>query len=211
MEIHRLNETVPHDRDTFNRLYKKIKTLKNSLVYQVDARRFGVTSDIIASYFDDKFLFVFNKYYQKVSEDVLLGHLINSLKTFKLRLLRVGYQPKYEELYNNSIRLDDLPNLFNKGEDENRELFLDLLFSFIERNISEEAYELFLLDLYPPLYIKKRLKPNQTKIPNSILSEFLGLPLTQENLSKLRSWRTEIEKVLVLAKAHFNTLPNPVY
>ena len=84
MEIHRL---VPmktgYDELLFNKLYKETEALRNLLTYQIDHRRYGVTQDIIKSWFDDKFIFVFNKYYGDIEEGQLKGRIINALRTFK--------------------------------------------------------------------------------------------------------------------------------
>ena len=97
MELHRLKPMEEgYPVELFNKLYKETKYLRKSLTRQIDARRFGVSPDIVESWFDDKFIFVFNKHFKDKNEDVLKGFLINSLRTFKLRILRKAYQKEGE-------------------------------------------------------------------------------------------------------------------
>ena len=75
MELHRLQPMKPYDPKLFNELYKKTERLRKSLVYQIDSSRWGVTQDEVMSWFDDKFIFVFNKYQDQKKPDILLGYL----------------------------------------------------------------------------------------------------------------------------------------
>ena len=77
-ELHRLKPMQEgYDQDLFNRLYKLCKPVIKNLVRQIDARRYNVTPDIIQSQFEDKMLFVFNKYYGKVSEEHLKANIFS--------------------------------------------------------------------------------------------------------------------------------------
>ena len=77
MELHRLTAMdSSYDKQLFNKIYKDTELLRKSLANQIDTRRFGVTSDIILSWFDDKFIFVFNKHFQNKTPEVLKGFII---------------------------------------------------------------------------------------------------------------------------------------
>ena len=68
-EIHRLKPMKEYDQAVFQRMYKICKPVIRNLVRQIDAKRFDLTPDIIQSYFWDKMLFVFNKYYGTDTEE----------------------------------------------------------------------------------------------------------------------------------------------
>jgi len=204
MEIHRLTTMKPHDPKLFRDLYQKTERLRKSLVYQIDSSRFGVTQDEIMSWFDDKFLFVFNKYVDQKSPDVLLGFLINSLKVFKLKILRRSYQDN-NSVNLNSISIEDLTifNLTDQAEEDNRELLVNLVMEFMEHHLSEGAYELLKLQLNPPFFITAQLtKPNQ-RIPAKLLLEFLGLPPIPDNIDFISHLRREISQTIESARLYF--------
>lgn len=91
-EIHRLKPMQEnYDKETFDRMYKICKPVIRRLTKQIDNRRFNVTPDIISSYFWDKMLFVFNKYYGTCEEEHLKARILASLSTFKNHLLRTAY------------------------------------------------------------------------------------------------------------------------
>jgi len=204
MELHRLSTMKPHDPKLFNELYKKTERLRKSLVYQIDASRFGVTQDEVLSWFDDKFLFVFNKYVDKKNPDILLGFLINSLKVFKLKILRRSYQDN-NSVNLNSISIEDLAvfNITDQTEENNKELLLNVVMEFMQNNLSEGAYELLQLQLNPPLYITSKLSKPNIKIPPKLILEFTGLEVTFENMDVINSLRREIHQAVETARYHF--------
>lgn len=83
-ELHRLKPMKDYDEATFNRLYKVCKPVIKNLTRQIDYKRFNLTPDIIQSYFWDKMLFVFNKYYGECTEEHLKARILASLSTFKI-------------------------------------------------------------------------------------------------------------------------------
>lgn len=206
MEIHRLSTMKPHDPKLFNSLYSKTERLRKSLVYQIDPSRFGVTQDIVMSWFDDKFLFVFNKYVDQKKPDVLLGYLINSLKVFKMKVLRRSYQDN-NTVNLNSISLEDLKvfNITDEVDSDNKELLLNLAFSFLQQRLSEEAYELLQLQLNPPIYILSRIKNPNTKIPANLILDFLGLENTPESIGFINYLRREITNTINDARSYFKS------
>lgn len=211
MEIHRLKEMQSdYDVKLFNKLYKEIQPLRNSLVFQIDSRRYGVTPDIIRSWFDDKFIFVFNKYYGKLPNEVLKGFIINALKTFKFRVLRNAYAK--HNLYRDEIHLEDQENLINiipsEEEINNHDLFMELALAFLEKNISEDAFTILNLELNPPPYILKRIKSTSTKIPSHLLAEYLDLENNSDNIFYINQLRKEINLGIEKAKNYFMSPSN---
>lgn len=207
MEIHRLKPMKEgYDQKLFNKLYKETESLRNLLTYQIDARRYGVTPDIVHSWFDDKFIWVFNKYYGEVTEGQLKGRIINSLKTFKFRVLRKAYA-KYN-IHVNEIRLESEYNLINiiplEKEISNHDLFLEMALKYLKNNLCDDAFLILELELNPPPYILQKLNCSKTKIPSKLLAEYLDLESIKESLSYINDLRNEISKGIELAREYFN-------
>ena len=207
MEIHRL---IPmkenYDQQLFNRLYKETESLRNYLTYQIDHRRYGVTPDIIKSWFDDKFIFVFNKYYGDIEEGQLKGRIINALKTFKFRMLRKAYS-KYN-IHNNEVRLVGERNLINiipiDDEITDHKLFLELALEYLKKNLCDDAFLVLEIELNPPPYILGKLKSSQTKIPAKLIAEYLDLEPTRDSSLYINDLRSETEYWIKEAREHFN-------
>ena len=207
MEIQRLKPMQDgYDTDLFNEFYEKTKSLRQALVYHIDHRRFGVTKDEVSSWFDDKFMYVFNKYYGEKEDKVLLGYLINSLKQFKNRVLRKAYE---DNIYANVIRWDetDLINIIpDKNEESDKEVLVRLMYEFFSKRLSREAYQVFQVETNPPLYIINRLKSSNSRVPAWLIGEFLGWPNTKHTLKLINKYRKEIENTTLEAKKYFATL-----
>ena len=206
MEIHRLKPMKEnYDESLFNKLYKETEQLRNYLTFQIDSRRYGVTPDIIKSWFDDKFIWVFNKYYGDITNDQLKGRIINSLKTFKFRMLRKAYS-KYN-IYNNEVRLEGEHNLINiipmDNEISDHELFLEMALKYLKKNLCDDAFLVLELDLNPPPYIMDRCSVN-TKIPAKLIAEYLDLEPDQDAVSYIRDLRSEVDYWVHQAKEYFN-------
>lgn len=205
MEIHRLTTMQSgYDVELFNRLYKETTPLRNSLAFQIDHRRYGVTPDIIRSWFDDKFIFVFNKYYNEVDNNVLKAYIINALKTFKLRVLRKAYS-KYN-IYNDEVRLEDtrFANLIpDDMVDEDHEMFMRLALTYLKKNLSPDAFTILDIDLNPPPYILNKIKSYKTKIPAKVIAEYLDLDDNPNSISYITNLRKEISDGIVKANKYF--------
>jgi len=208
MELHRL-KPVPdnYDRVLFNSLYESTYPLRKALTYQVDARRFGVSPDVIASWFDDKFTYVFFKYYGTKSPDMLKGYIINSLKTFKFRMLRKAYQESYIALYNNIVHLEDQEKELSSIPDETgpsaQEALLDMALTYLKSHLPPEAYTILEITINPPLYIISHMKDPTVRIPTKLILEFLEITPTDDMISKVNKIRRHIDEVILSAKDHF--------
>lgn len=207
MEIHRLKPMKEgYDEKLFNKLYQETEGLRRSLTYQIDARRYGVTSDIIYSWFTDKFIWVFNRYCGEITDEQLKGRIINSLKTFKFRVLRKAYS-KYN-LYDNQVKLDDDPGLINiiplESEISNHELFLELALSYLKKNLCDDAFLVLEVELNPPPFILQRVINPNTKIPANLIAEYLGLENNKDSISYINDLRRERTYWVEEAKSQFN-------
>lgn len=204
MELHRLTPMKPYDKGLFNELYKKTERLRYSLVYQIDDSRFGVTKDEVMSWMDDKFIFVFNKYQDQHPPQVLLAHIINSLKTFKLKILRRSYQDN-NSVNLNSVSIEDLKsfNVIEEDGDSNKELLLNLATSFMEKSLSREAWELLQIQLNPPIFISSKIPKESSKIPIPLILDFLGLDNSPKNYDYIQNLRDQISDAMAEARVYF--------
>jgi hypothetical protein len=193
--------------ELFEKLYKEITPLKKKLAYEIDHRRYGVTRDIIESWFDDKFIFVFNKHFNNLEEGHLKGTLINSLKTFKLRVLRKAYSGE-GVFYSNTVDLEGESMLINyiadKEDITTGELFLDIATEFMKKELSDNAFMLLNLQLNPPPFILNRITKSNSNIPIYLILEYFGLDNIAKNIKMIRNLRKEINNAIEKAKLELN-------
>lgn len=196
-ELHRLKTMQEnYDQQMFLRLYKVCKPVIRNLTKQIDYKRYNLTPDIISSYFWDKMLYVFNKYYGTCSEEHLKARILASLSTFKNKLLRSAYGEQAE--YNQSLfKLDDLFDNDKELEDDSEEEkakseMLEMMYSYMKDHLSIDAYMVFEVLLTPPLYIKERIK-DSGRITNLLLVEFFDMPKTNSSVKYISELRSDIQ------------------
>ena len=196
-ELHRLKTMQEnYDQQMFLRLYKVCKPVIRNLTKQIDYKRYNLTPDIISSYFWDKMLYVFNKYYGTCSEEHLKARILASLSTFKNKLLRSAYGEQAE--YNQSLfKLDDLFDNDKELEDDSEEEkakseMLEMMYDYMKEHLSIDAYMIFEVLLTPPPYIKERIKENG-RITNLLLVEFFGMPKTNSSVKYISELRSDIQ------------------
>lgn len=215
MELHRLKPMrADYPVALFNKLYEETKYLRKALTYQIDCRRYGVTPDIIESWFDDKFMFVFNKHFDNKTPDILKGFIINSLKVFKYRILRKAYN-KEGLFYGSLIKLEGDRELINIIPSESlqptNEVFHNILLEFMKERLSDNAFLLFNLQIDPPPYILQRLSTNRSRIPNYLIADYLGINMGDEYSTEryIKTLKKHINKSIKIAKEYF-TNENPL-
>lgn len=196
-ELHRLKTMQEnYDQQMFLRLYKVCKPVIRNLTKQIDYKRYNLTSDIISSYFWDKMLYVFNKYYGTCSEEHLKARILASLSTFKNKLLRSAYGEQAE--YNQSLfKLDDLFDNDKELEDDSEEEkakseMLEMMYDYMKEHLSIDAYMIFEVLLTPPPYIKERIK-DSGRITNGLLVEFFDMPKTNSSVKYISELRSDIQ------------------
>lgn len=209
MEIDRIKEFKSYDVDMFNRLYKQCKPLIKSLVYTIDSKRLGVDKDIIKSYFDDKFMFVFSKWGKVHDEKRLKILMLSSLQNFKNRLLRMAYTNS-SEFYLGQVSIDDSYDMLSSipDEDTDNKERLEIIFEYMKTNLSPEALLLFTIELYPPEWFIDRVDNINSynkfiKFSNYMYLEYFELPKTKTYSKYISSIKNEIEVWL-------NNLTNPI-
>lgn len=196
-ELHRLKPMKDvYDVDLFNRLHKICCPVIKRLSKQVDCKRFNLSEDIISSYFWDKMLYVFNKYYGTCSEEHLKAKILASLSTFKNKLLRSAYTEQAE--YNQHLhKLDDLFEDSKELEDDteyndSRNYMIELVNNYMKEKLSSDALLVFEAVTTPPPYIKERIKDGQ-RITNLLLIEFFDLPRNRSSVRYLSELRDDIQ------------------
>jgi len=196
-ELHRLKTMQEnYDQQMFLRLYKVCKPVIRNLTKQIDYKRYNLTPDIISSYFWDKMLYVFNKYYGTCSEEHLKARILASLSTFKNKLLRSAYGEQAE--YNQSLfKLDDLFDNDKELEDDSEEEkakseMLEMMYLYMKDHLSIDAYMVFEVLLTPPPYIKERIK-DSGRITNGLLVEFFDMPKTNSSVKYISELRSDIQ------------------
>lgn len=199
-----------YDPLVFNEIYESVKGLKYKLASGISHDRFGVERADIISWFNIKFIFVFNKYYGTMSNDTLKGFIINSLKQYKNRILRVSYQDKYA---NNPIDIADLFEyrelIIEENSNDSYEFFLELASSYMAKHLSNDAFEVFQIELYPPPFILKRLlklnpdSPRLNKIPPQLIADYLNLGTSQKAIDYIQNLRQEIKGAIEKAREFF--------
>lgn len=197
-ESHRLTQMPDgYDSALFSELYKKTAGLRKKLASQIDPGRFGVSYDEILSWFDVKFIFAFNKYYHS-NREYLLGFIINSLKTYKLRLVKNCYTKKLA--VNQTTDIEETSDyeyiLGYEPPPDTGEIDHDLkdIKNYLKGILSPDAYFLLDIELNPPPYILVRLpdlkKKHRLNLPPALLVEYLGIggmPGAEERIRVLKS------------------------
>lgn len=196
-EIHRLTGMPEdYDRELFAKLYRVTRKPIKNLVRGIDARRFNVTPDILASYFDDKFLFVFNKYYGTCSPEHLQARILTALSTYKNKLLRAAYGDKaeynqgltsLEDLFDNSKELED-----NSEEVREKEEHMRMIEEYMRENLSPDAFLIFQLTMDPP-EILVPTEDRGKRISNITFVDFFELPRTKSSVKFIADLRKDIE------------------
>lgn len=202
-ELHRLTEMVDYDPVIFNKLYRVVRPVIRNLVRKVDHRRFNVTPDIIYSYFMDKFLFVFNKYYGTCSEEHLQANILRALSTFKNKLLRSAYGEKaeynqgltsMEELFDNNKELED-----DSEEVQAKEEHMKMIEDYMREKLSPDAFLIFQLTMDPPEVLIP-VEDRGKRISNITLVDFFEMPRTKSSVKYIAELRQDIDYYINKAK-----------
>ena len=205
-ELHRLTEFTHYDPKQFERVYKKCKPLMKKLVKQIDARRYNVTSDVIFSYFEDKFLYVYNKYQDVYDEERLKATILSALSVFKNKLLRSAYSQQAE--FNQE--LDSFEDIHESGREwvddkeevEAREDIHERFHQYMKDHLTPDEYLVFVTQLDPPPYIKERMLHGRVTVEHLI--DFFDLPRNKRSVNIITEYRTHIKEVLTKAEKEFH-------
>lgn len=208
-ELHRLKKFDDDlDTDQFNRLYKVCLPIIKRLSYNIDLRKYDVSRDIIQSYFTDKFMYVYNKYYKTYDEDRLKYVLISSLTTFKNKLLRSAYTKQGE--WNSSVI--SFEDLLEQGEweehpdpEEDPDFLFNKLYDYLKNHLTPDEYLLFRIQLDPPPFFDERIVKAHGRVTAYDLIEFFDWPKTIRATELISEMRDHIQEVLSKASKDLNT------
>lgn len=206
-ELHRLTEFTHYNKKEFERIYKKCQPLMRKLVKSIDHRRYGVSEDILFSYFEDKFLYVYNKYQDEYDEERLKATILSSLSVYKNKLLRAGYS-KQAEFNQDLSSLEEVSEADKEDlleDDEEASFKEDLHYrfhQFMKDHLSSDEYLVFITQLDPPPFITSRM--SQGRITTENLIDFFGLPRTRKSVHLISGYRKHIKEVLTLAETDFH-------
>lgn len=205
-EIHRLRQMPDnYNVQLFNKLYRICKPVIRNLVRQIDCRRFNLTPDIIHSYFVDKMLYVFSKYYGTCSDEHLQAKILLSLSTFKNKLLRAAYSEeaeanlemqKLEDLFDNDKELLDTAE-----EDRHKEECLQQIEGYMKQHLSDDAFLVFKVLMDPPEFVKMYPGNGQGNITSVSIVKFFELPSNRSSIRFITELRRDIDYWIEKAKS----------
>lgn len=198
-ELHRLKPMQEgYDIELFEKLYKISKPVIRRLSKQVDPKRFNVTTDIIESYFWDKMLYIFNKYYGTCTEDHLQARVLGGLTTFKNHLLHSAYTERasfnqalhsFEDLYEDSN--EDKDNYEDNTTSKNN--LLEVVDNYMMNKLNPDAQLVYEVLFSPPPFIQEYPGYKGGRITNGMLIEFFDLPKNSASERFIKETREDIE------------------
>lgn len=207
-ESHRLKPFDPSwDVELFEKVFRETQVLRRKLAFGIDARRFGVDYEEVVSWFDVKCIFAFQQYMTKYDQENvgdLKGYVIRALQQYSFRIMRNSYQLKYKDhpAVLDITELVDERDIISEDYDPHKDRLIDRVLSFMQRELSPNAFLVLQLELRPPSYITRELeelgKPLNAKIPHDLIAEYLELPVPV-----IKQLRREISQVMESAKVFF--------
>lgn len=215
MEAHRLKE-MPSDYDQimFDELFKMTEGLRVKIAGEINGNPMGYDRDDILAELNVKFIHAFCRYYDEYFDDadMLLAHIINSLRNYKNKLIRRVYYSQPAEMNKAVIDIDGIDepeNIFvDVTEDPTDKLMIKAAMEYMYENLNHEAMLVFEIDTYPPEYIIEKLyatkhkNPNLNNIPAKYVAEYLGWD-SDNGTSYVLKLRRQYKLVMEMAKEHF--------
>jgi len=198
-ELHRIRPLEKYDEKIFAKLYKLCKPVIKNLVKQIDCRRYNVSKDVINSYFWDKMLFLFNRYYEESEGNVefLKAHILRGLSTYRYHLLQEAYSERAEyfqsltsldELYDNNkedVTMDD--------DNTYKEELLKTLYDYMNQHLSPDAILVFECLMTPTTFLLEKTDNGRVRITNAMLAEFFDLPKAKTSIQYISDLRHDVE------------------
>lgn len=179
-ELNRIKKIHEYDEKEFNQLYKLVLPYIKRLSRNIDARRLSVSSDLIESYFMDKFLFIFNKYHSIYEYEQLKANILTGLKKYSYRLMRDGYTQRSEfnqQLVSFEDLFDDSKEDFDIIEEGSElDILSHILQNFMEERLTPDEYLVWRITLDPPPFILNLMKKSNGKLSISHLIDFFEFP-----------------------------------
>ena len=198
-ELHRIKPLEKYDEKVFTKLYKLCKPVIKNLVKQIDCRRYNVSRDVINSYFWDKMLFLFNRYYEESEGNVefLKAHILRGLSTYKYHLLQEAYSER-AEYFQSLTSLDELydnnkEDITTDEDEAYKEELLKTLYNYMNKHLSPDAILIFECLMTPTAFLLEKTDNGRIRITNSMLAEFFDLPKTKTSIQYISDLRHDVE------------------
>jgi len=200
-ELHRIKPLDHYDNNTFVKLYKLCRPVIRNIVKTIDCRRYNVSKDILTSYFWDKMLFLFNRYYNESNGDFefLKAHILKGLNIYKYHLLHDAYSERSEWFQS----LTSLDTLFDNNkedvdfEDDDTNLYKEKLIESINKymqdHLSPDALLVFECLINPTEFFLQKTDNGKHRITNKMLVEFFNLPMNKYSIAYIGDLRRDIE------------------
>lgn len=198
-ELHRIKPLDNYDEKTFAKLYKLCKPVIKNLVKQIDCRRYNVSKDVINSYFWDKMLFLFNKYYNESEGDMefLKAHILRGLTTYKYHLLQDAYTERaeyFQSLTSLDVLYDNNKEDISLENDSNyKEELFKILWDYMDKHLSPDAILVFECLITPPTFLLEKTDNCRVRITNSMLAEFFNLGKSKTSIQYISDLRHDVE------------------
>lgn len=200
-ELHRIKPLENYDPEVFNKLYKLCRPVIRNLVKQIDCRRYNVSKDVISSYFWDKMLFLFNRYYEESEGNIefLKAHILKGLNTYKYHLLQEAYSER-SEYFQGLVSLDTMYENNNNREcigdeddgEERKEELLNKLYDYMSQHLSPDAMLIFECLMIPLDFFLVRTNQGASRITNQMFVEFFELPKTKSSMQYISELRQDV-------------------
>tara|TARA_R110001632_G_scaffold124862_3_gene238022 strand:- start:76 stop:708 length:633 start_codon:yes stop_codon:yes gene_type:complete len=209
MEENRL-QVMPDNYNVgdFEKLYKETKNLRWSLAKGINHHMFGYTPEDMYHEFDSKLIFAFQKYHDKYNYEIMKGHVIRALQLYRIRLLKIADNKKNQTVKNRSNTIDDYKGLSSPQEERKTQDRLDLIIDYMKRHLSYDAFQVFCVDMEPPLYIKSKMeeldKKPHSKVPSGMIAEYFEWGNDNQALQKVTKLRAEVKRETQCAIEYFN-------
>lgn len=198
-ELHRIKPFNDYDPKVFAKLYKICKPVIKNLVKHIDCRRYNVSKDIINSYFWDKMLFLFNRYYEESGGDIefLKAHVLKGLSTYKYHLLQEAYTER-AEWFQSLTSLDILydnnkEDIIDSSNSDYKQELLNTMYDYMNKHLSPDAKLVFECLMTPPEYLLNKTNNGKIRITNALLVEFFNLPKSKSSIQYISDLRHDIE------------------
>lgn len=189
-----------YDAETFNEMYVKCSAYMDKLARGINPRYFNVTDDIVRSWFDDKFIWIYTKYHNEMSDKALLPHILKGLKTFQAHVMMKAYSEKADmNMRMMSMDNEELwaPHQLEAIPDESKGFQDNDLVREVKARVKEilgntDAYTLFEMQLNPPPMVLGDESGDQ----DSAWAKFFGLPLVEESFTYIHILKEEISRAI---------------
>jgi len=175
------------DLRDFLSIKEEINPLIKSLASKVSYKKLGMTYDDVLSFYEEKLLKLFLKYYKGKERNDFKYLVIKSLKNLSTKFW----------VKETVIRIEDSELEFiipYYDEPSSKEVILNLFIEFAKTRLSKTEFTIFNICTWPPLYILNRLNDSSKRIPSKLILEYFDKPINKYNIRILNELRRSVEE-----------------